>query len=123
MFLPDFIKKFILILLLIYSFSSIFNTFSSIHNNVLKKDAEYKEKILGLKVEKENLESKLAMINSDEFVEKEARTRLNMKKENEEIYLISSNEPQIKEEVSYIETSPKMKKEESNFDKWMELLF
>jgi len=123
MFLPEFIKKSILILLLIYSFYSIFSTFSSIHTNVLQKDAEYKDKILGLKVEKENLESKLITINSDEFIEKEARSRLNMKKEGEEIYLIASNESSKPEEISYLETSGKGKKDTSNFSKWMELLF
>lgn len=123
MFLPDFLKKSILVLLLIYSIYSVFNTFISIHSNVIQKDTEYKEKILGLKDEKANLEEKLNTINSDEFVEKEARARLNMKKEGEEVYLISSNEAKKPEEVTYMETSSKISKNTSNFDKWMEIMF
>jgi len=123
MFLPDFLKKSILVVLLIYSIYSIGSTFYSIHSNVIQKDNEYKEKILGLKTEKSNLEEKLQVINSDEFVEKEARTRLNMKKDGEEVYLISSKEAPKSEEVKYTETTAKMNKNLSNFDKWMDILF
>jgi cell division protein FtsB len=123
MFLPDFLKKSILVVLLIYSMYSIGSTFYSIHSNVIQKDTEYKEKILGLKTEKSSLEDKLQVINSDEFVEKEARTRLNMKKEGEEVYLISSKEAPKSEEVKYTETTAKMNKNLSNFDKWMDILF
>ena len=123
MFLPDFLKKSILVVLLIYSMYSIGSTFYSIHSNVIQKDTEYKEKILGLKTEKSSLEDKLQLINSDEFVEKEARTRLNMKKEGEEVYLISPKEAPKSEEVKYTETTAKMNKNLSNFDKWMDILF
>jgi cell division protein FtsB len=123
MFLPIFIKKSVLVLLLIYSLYSLINTFFSIHSNVLQKDAEYKDKILGLKDEKNELEKKLITINSDDFVEKEARSRLNMKKEGEEVYLVSSNEAKKAEEVKYMETVPVISKNHSNFDKWMEILF
>ena len=123
MFLPDFLKKSILVVLLIYSMYSIGSTFYSIHSNVIQKDTEYKEKILGLKTEKSSLEDKLQVINSDEFVEKEARTRLNMKKEGEEVYLISPKEAPKSEEVKYTETTAKMNKNLSNFDKWMDILF
>ena len=101
----------------------MFNTFFSIHTNVIKKDQEYKEKILGLKSEKIDLEQKLEVINSEEFVEKEARTRLNMRKEGEEVYLISSNESKKDEEVVYTESNTGLAKKTSNFHKWMELLF
>lgn len=123
MFLPDSLKKSILVLLLIYSIYSVFNTFISIHSNVIQKDAEYKDKILGLKDDKTSLEEKLNTINSDEFVEKEARARLNMKKDGEEVYLISSKEAKKPEEVSYMETSSKISKNSSNFERWMEILF
>jgi len=123
MFLPDFLKKIILVVLLIYSIYSIGSTFYSIHSNVIQKDNEYKEKILGLKTEKSNLEEKLHTINSDEFVEKEARTRLNMKKDGEEVYLISSKEAPKSEEVQYTETTAKISKSLSNFDKWIDILF
>jgi len=123
MFLPNSIKKLSLILFLIYAFYSTFNTISSIHTNVIQKDQEYQEKILGLKDEKATLETKLNTINSNEFVEKEARSRLNMKKEGEEVYLISSNEVVKTEEVSYTETLPQAPNQASNLDRWMELLF
>jgi len=123
MFLPDFAKKLILLALFAYSIYSIGVTFFSIHSNVIQKDTEYKDKILGLKTEKSDLEEKLNKINSDEFVEKEARTRLNMKKEGEELFLISNGDPKKSEEVSYTETTAKSNKNPSNFDKWMEILF
>lgn len=123
MFLPNSIKKLSLILFLIYAFYSTFNTISSIHTNVIQKDQEYQEKILGLKDEKATLETKLNTINSDEFVEKEARSRLNMKKEGEEVYLITSNEVVKTQEVSYTETLPQAPNQASNLDRWMELLF
>lgn len=123
MFLPDFLKKTIFLILLIYSIYSIGSTFWSIHTNVIEKDKEYQDKILGLKDERNKLQEKLNSINTDEFVEKEARTRLNMRKEGEEVFLITSNEAEKSEAVSYTETTDRFKKTRSNFDKWMELLF
>jgi cell division protein FtsB len=123
MFLPDFLKKTIFLILLIYSIYSIGSTFWSIHTNVIEKDKEYQDKILGLKDERNKLQEKLNSINTDEFVEKEARTRLNMRKEGEEVFLITSNEAEKSEVVSYTETTDRFKKTRSNFDKWMELLF
>jgi len=123
MFLPEFLKKSILLFLLIYSIYSLVVTFLSIHSNVIQKDNEYKERILGLKDEKAQLENKLNRINSDEFVEKEARTRLNMRKEGEEIYLLSGNEAKKAEEVTYSDTNPNSAKNDSNLSRWMEILF
>lgn len=123
MFLPEFLKKSILVFLLIYSIYSIGSTFWSIHTNVIEKDKDYQSKILGLKDEKSKLEEKLSIINSDEFVEKEARTRLNMRKDGEEVYLISPKDAEKNENVSYTDTSEKIRKTATNFDKWMELLF
>jgi cell division protein FtsB len=123
MFLPEFLKKSILLFLLIYSIYSLVVTFLSIHSNVIQKDNEYKERILGLKDEKAQLENKLNRINSDEFVEKEARTRLNMRKEGEEIYLLSGNEAKKAEEVTYTDTNSNSPKNDSNLSRWMEILF
>ncbi len=123
MFLPESIKKISLLLILLYSVYSLADTLISIHTNVIQKDQEYQNKILGLKTEKSDLEQKLELINSNEFVEKEARERLNMKKEGEEIYLITSNQAPQKEEIIYSDIAPKLNKPASNFDRWMEILF
>ena len=80
-------------------------------------------KILGLKDEKKSLEDKFQIINSDDFVEKEARTKLNMKKEGEDVYILPSNEAPKSQEISYVEGNSSNLNKTSNFQKWMELLF
>ena len=80
-------------------------------------------KILGLKDEKKNLEDKFQIINSDDFVEKEARTKLNMKKEGLDVYIFPSNEAPKSQEISYVEGNSSNLNKTSNFQKWMELLF
>lgn len=123
MILPDFLKKSIFAFLLLYSFYSLISTFMSIHSNVIQKDSEYQAKILGLKDEKAKLEDKLKVINSDEFVEKEARTRLNMKKDGEEVYLVSANNSPKIDPIVYTDSGEKPLKKLSNFERWMEIIF
>lgn len=97
-------------------------TFDSIWQTSKKKDA-LNQQILGLKDQRKALEDKFLVINSDEFVEKEARTKLSMKKEGEEVYLVPSTEAQVAEKVDYTETEARPAKKQSNFAKWVELLF
>ena len=97
-------------------------TIDSIYQTSKKKDA-LNQQILGLKDQKRTLEDKFLVINSDEFVEKEARTKLNMKKEGEEVYLVPSTSATTTEKIDYIETEAKLIKKQSNFSKWVELLF
>lgn len=123
MTLPIFIKKSAQVSIVIYALYSLITTTFSIHSNAVQKEEEYQRTILGLKNQKKDFENKLSEVNSAEFVEKEARTRLNMRKDGEEVYLISSNEAKKSLEVTYTETTPKGSKNTSNFQKWMEILF
>jgi cell division protein FtsB len=121
MFLPFLLKRIVLPGLLFYGFFSIYLTVNSIIDSSKRND-ELNKQILGLKDEKKALEDKFNVINSDEFVEKEARTKLNMKKEGEDVYLIPSNEAPKTENITYIDTKTTATKA-SNFQKWMDLLF
>lgn len=122
MFLPFLLKKIILPGILLFGFYQIYMTIDSIYQTSKKKDA-LNQQILGLKDQKRTLEDKFLVINSDEFVEKEARTKLNMKKEGEEVYLVPSTSATTTEKIDYIETEAKLVKKQSNFSKWVELLF
>jgi len=122
MFLPFLLKKVVLPALLLYGFYNIYLTTVSIVDTA-RKSEEMHNKILGLKDEKKNLEDKFQIINSDDFVEKEARTKLNMKKEGEDVYILPSNEAPKSQEISYVEGNSSNLNKTSNFQKWMELLF
>lgn len=123
MTLPVFIKKSAQIFIISYALYSLVLTALSIHNNVILKENQYQKTILGLKTEKKDYENKLAEVNSDEFVEKEARTRLNMRKDGEEVYLISGNDTKKTTDVAYTDIAEKSSKSTTNFQKWMEILF
>ncbi len=122
MLLPFLLKKIILPGIVLFGFYQIYMTIDSVHQTSKKKDA-LNQQILGLKDQKRTLEDKFLVINSDEFVEKEARTKLSMKKEGEEVYLVPSTVVPATEKVDYIETEARLVKKQSNFSKWVELLF
>lgn len=122
MFLPFLLKKIILPGILLLGFYQIYMTIDSIWQTSVKKD-DLNQQILGLKDQKKSLEDKFLVINSDEFVEKEARTKLNMKKEGEDVYLVPSTKAPETEKVDYVETEGAISKKQSNFSKWVELLF
>lgn len=84
-----------------------------------QKEAEKNQKIESLETEKKRLNDKLVFINSDDFVEKEARTKLNMKKENEQIFVVNTGTNNVSREES--SEAPKSKK--SVFSRWMEVIF
>lgn len=82
------------------------------------------KQILGLETQKKDLEDKFKVINSDDFVEKEARTRLNMKKEGEEVYIVNDNSSKnSNENISYVESTAVSSQKTSYFQRWVELLF
>ena len=84
-----------------------------------QKEAEKQQKIQSLEAEKKKLNDKLVFINSDEFVEKEARTKLNMKKENEQIFVVNNGNKIIKTE----ENNEKTQIKKPIFSRWMEVIF
>lgn len=123
MFLPDFIKKGLQYGLIIFSFFSIYKTTASIIETSRKGEVLASES-KNLNVQKKELEDKFLVINSEEFVEKEARTRLNMKKEGEEVFFIPNSPVSDKDAEDYSsfqEVAPQ--KNKSNVERWFELLF
>jgi len=124
MYLPGFVKNLIYILTFGYFLYSIYSTAHAIYQSS-KKTEEIIHKKEVLLAEKEELKNKLQVINTDEFVEKEARTKLNMKKEGEELYLIPGYSEENEEKVEYQETiNYEMPIEKiSNVEKWFKILF
>jgi len=111
---------------------SIFNTYKAVTDIVAlsKSEAEADREITRLEEEKSILQKRLEAVNSEMFVEKEARTKLNMKKEGEEVYIIPTSSGSVKDqniidESSVLGDSTRNKDlvESSNFEKWLEVLF
>ena len=91
MYLPRLLKNLIYLSVFVYFLYSVYATSSAIYSSSKKtEEIIHKKEVLGAK--KQELESKLQVINTDDFVEKEARTKLNMKKEGEELYLMPKND-------------------------------
>jgi cell division protein FtsB len=134
MILPgNIIKHIPLLLIAIYGFYSLLNTGSEIYH-LSQEEAQMKNKIVILNEKKQELKEKLELTNSEDFVEKEARTRLNMKKPGEEVYIVPTSENKDstnREQIDYknninnynvlgITTEVKTK---SNAELWADILF
>ena len=123
MFLPDLLKKSIQYGLILVSIVSIYRTAYSVIETS-RKGEKLSAEAKNLTQQKKELEDKFLVINSDEFVEKEARTRLNMKKEGEDVYFIPNSQSENSDKIDYTEykeATPKNIK--SNAQRWFELLF
>lgn len=84
-----------------------------------QKEAEKNQKIQSLENEKTKLNEKLSYINSNDFVEKEARTKLNMKKEGEQVFVVNNGSTS-----NYSDDSSTKKQEKKTvLQKWMEVIF
>jgi len=83
------------------------------------KEAEKNQKIETLENEKKRLNEKLSFVNSNDFIEKEARTKLNMKKENEQIYVVNNGSEKALSDDK--ELAVRVKK--PILSKWMEVIF
>ena len=116
--LPVLLKRIVFYSLLLYAFYSLSITTRDIYS-LSSKESERVNKINSLEAQKEKKSSELNYLNSDEFVEKEARTKLNMKKENEQVYVIPVESYQNLDSNNVLGT----KKTRSNLQKWMEVLF
>lgn len=116
--LPVLLKRIVFYSLLIYAFYSLSITTRDIYS-LSSKESERVNKINNLESQKEKKNSELNYLNSDEFVEKEARTKLNMKKENEQVYIVPVESSQNLESGNVLGA----KKTRSNLQKWMEVLF
>lgn len=125
MYLPRLLKNLIYLSVFVYFLYSVYATSSAIYSSSKKtEEIIHKKEVLGAK--KQELESKLQVINTDDFVEKEARTKLNMKKEGEELYLMPKSDQEKTENITYQETfdfNYEEKDTRSNFEKWVQILF
>jgi len=118
MYLPRLLKNLIYLSVFVYFLYSVYATSSAIYSSSKKtEEIIHKKEVLGAK--KQELESKLQVINTDDFVEKEARTKLNMKKENEQIFVVNTGINNVSRE----ESSEASKSKKSVFSRWMEVIF
>jgi len=116
--LPVLLKRLFFYSAMAYGLYSLFSLSLDIYNLSLK-ESEKNQKIQSLEQEKSKLNEKLVFINSNDFVEKEARTKLNMKKENEQIFVVNNgNNP-----VNQDDSENKTKTKKSVFSRWMEVIF
>lgn len=116
--LPVLLKRIVFYSAMIFGIYNLSTLSYDIYQLSLKED-EKKNQIVKLESEKSRLNEKLVYISSSDFVEKEARTKLSMKKENEQVFVVSSG--------NLLDSSSQSNKDEekqkSNFDKWMEVIF
>ena len=87
-----------------------------------KEINDLEKKISSLKDRKEALFNFLDYFNSEEFLEKEARLKLNLLKEGEKLVIISSDR-RTDLENQILEKNETEKKQLSNFRKWRNYLF
>ena len=117
--LPVLLKRIVFYSLLIYAFYSLSITTRDIYS-LSSKESEKVNKITSLEDQKEKKNLELNYLNSDEFVEKEARTKLNMKKENEQVFVVPVESSSQNSDSNNVLGAQKSR---SNLQKWMEVLF
>lgn len=118
--------KYILIsvLLLSASFGFVRNTVNTIKNNQRYEDLE--NTVSELKKEKALLQENLAYQDSDEFIEQEARNKLNMVKDNEDIFVLGDSSEIPEKTLISENTSDVPLAEASNINNlllWFDVLF
>lgn len=117
--LPVLLKRIFFYSAMLFGIYNLFSLSYDIYNLSLK-EAEKNQKIENLEQEKKKLSDRLTFVNSNDFVEKEARTKLNMKKENEQIYVVNNGGNSIKESK---DSQTKKTEKKSTFSRWMEVIF
>jgi len=106
------IIPFLIILFLLFTIKNIVNSVQNLHKNTrivsdLNKELENKKR------ESEFLKQKLAYVKTDEFVEKQAREKLNLVKKGEYVVIAPETEKskgEIKEGIP-------------NWEKWWKMFF
>jgi cell division protein FtsB len=110
----------IILVILLFSFKAVQEILNRRAINQELKGLD--KQILDLQVKQQNLESLITYLQSSEFIEKEARTRLNLRKEGERIIIIpveSSTQPQLIENQVTTTTPENL----SNIQKWWYYVF
>lgn len=126
-------RKTVRVLYLIVSVIVIINTTRSIYSIWKKRGIldERKQELAGLQLEKRELEKKYEYVQSDEYVEYEAREKLGLGKEGETVVLIEKSEVSPKEQAGKSpdvragrqEAGETGREEKSNLEMWVELFW
>lgn len=94
---------------------------------MIKEINDLKNEISQLKTDNQDLVNLLDSFNNQSFLEKEARRRLNLKKEGEIVVVLPKTETgatfQAQEQEIKEENSSQNEKEESNLSKWWRYFF
>ncbi len=85
-------KKVFVIIILIFIAVMVAMVYSASSKimDLRTEEAEYKQEIADLKIQKENLEGQISDIGSDEYVMKQARSWLKMAKSGELVYIFNN---------------------------------
>lgn len=111
-------EKIFTLISLILGVIVIINLSSSIYSLLKKPDLflEKEERLTELKVKNEDLEAALKRVQSEEFVEKEAREKLNMGRPGEAVVILPKS-------PEHQNTRTQEQKELPNWKKWYNLFF
>jgi|SRR3990167_3207196 len=113
---------FLLIILITFSFSflRIMRSISEGKNRLLEVKNEVSQDLK----EKENLEKEVMERQSLDFLEREARNRLNLIKPGERMVILpQNNSTDVETETKVEEKGKPLEKPRPNWQKWWELLF
>jgi len=82
-----------------------------------------KKEIAELKGKNNDLQDFIKYLNSDSFIEEQARLKLNYKKEGEEVFVLKDLDKEEENNYTYSKEPEFMKKRENNFYKWWKYFF
>jgi len=91
---------------------------------ITKELHQLDRRIIELQTEQQELENLMTYLQSWDFIEKEARTRMNLRKEGERVIIIPQNStgtPAMRLEESQLVTSTIQ--DLNNFEKWWQYVF
>lgn len=99
-------------------------------HQINKETQELKNEILKLEQNSKELNQLLSYLNSDEFLEKEARTKMGLKKADEKVAIINrKNKVEAATNEDYFRNknkpnqTPKNNLNKNNLDKWFDYFF
>ncbi len=121
-------SKFVLASLVSVFFIIAFYTFGSLYQNyqIRKEIAILDDIILNLDNENKNLKLAKKQLTDPDFIEREAKLKLNFKKEGEEVVILIDNpySPKVKkEDMDKKEESENNIFNDDNVKKWLKIIF
>lgn len=122
MFISAQVKYIVLSLLCVIAIFNITRTTSDIISKS-KRLEELRSDVSTLETEKAALEQELAFKQTDEFVEQEARNKLNLVKPGEEVYIIPTDPDAVSSNFDVLAATDENIAVESNVQQWINLFF